>query len=132
MKPRYKRLLLIDCIVNLLLGILLLLFPLGIIDYLGLPQTNTNFYPSILGAVIFGIGLSLFLELAGHAKRFRGLGLGGAILINIFGSLVLFFWLISGSLTIPLKGQIILWATGLIVFSIGIAELIAKSWIYEN
>ena len=132
MKPRYKRLLFIDCIVNLLLGILLLLFPIGIIDFLGLPQTDTNFYPSILGAVIFGIGLALFLELAGHEKRFRGLGLGGAILINIFGSLVLFIWLIFGSVTIPLKGQIILWATGLIVFSIGIAELLTKSYIYEN
>ena len=132
MKLKHKILLLIDCIVNLFLGILLLLFPIGIIELLGLPQTNTNFYPSILGAVIFGIGLSLFLELAGHEKKFRGLGLGGAILINIVGSLVLIFWLIFGSLTIPLKGQIILWAIGLIVFSIGIAELVTKSWNYEN
>jgi len=71
MKLKYKILLLIDCIVNLFLGILLLLFPIGIIEFLGLPQTNTNFYPSILGAVIFGIGLSLFLELVGHANPFR-------------------------------------------------------------
>jgi hypothetical protein len=132
MKLKYKILLLIDGIVNLSLGILLLLFPIGIIDFLGLPQTNTNFYPSILGAVILGIGLSLFLELAGYAKHFRGLGLGGAILINIVGSLALIFWLVFGSLTIPLKGQIILWAIALIVFSIGIAELITKSWIYES
>jgi hypothetical protein len=132
MKLKYKILLITDCIVNLLLGILLLLFPMGIIDSLGLPQTNTNFYPSILGAVILGIGLSLFLELAGHAKHFRGLGLGGAILINIAGSLVLILWLVFGGLSIPLKGQIILWAVGLIVLSIGIAELVAKSWIYEN
>jgi len=39
---------------------------------------------------------------------------------------------VFGSLSIPLKGQIILWAVGLIVFSIGIAELITKSWVYEN
>jgi hypothetical protein len=132
MKLKYKILLLIDCIVNLFLGILLLLFPIGIIEFLGLPRTNTNFYPSILGAVIFGIGLSLFLELVGHTKHFRGLGLGGAILINIVGSLALIFWLVFGSLAIPLKGQIILWAIGLIVFSIGIAELVTKSWIYNN
>jgi len=79
MKSKYKILLIIDCIVNLLLGVFLLLFPIGIIDFFGLPKTNTNFYPSILGAVIFGIGLALFSELAGYAKRFRGLGLGGAI-----------------------------------------------------
>ena len=110
----------------------MLLFPIGVIDFLGLPQTNTNFYPSILGAVIFGIGLALLFELAGHAKRFRGLGLGGAILINIVGSLVLIFWLIFGSLDIPIKGQMVLWIVGVIVFLIGIVELATKSWIYEN
>ena len=132
MKLKHKILLIIDCIVNLFLGVLLLLFPIGIIDFFGLPQTNTNFYPSILGAVIFGIGLSLFLELVGYEKYIRGLGLGGAILINIIGSLVLIFWLVFGSLTIPLKGRIILWSIGLIVFLIGIAELVTKSWIDDN
>ena len=132
MRLKYKILLTIDCIVNILLGTLLLLFPIGVIDLLGLPKTNTNFYPSILGAVILGIGLALFLELAGYAKHFRGLGLGGAILINLVGSLVLVFWLLFGSLSIPIKGQIILWAVALIVFLIGISELFTKSWIYEN
>ena len=109
MKSRYKILLLLDSVVNLLLEILLLIFPMGIIDFFCLPETNTKFYPSILGAVILGIGLALLLELAGHAKRFRGLGFGGAILINTVGSIVLMFWLAFGSLTIPLKGQITLW-----------------------
>ena len=132
MKLNNKMLLLIDGIVNLFFGLLLLLFPIGVIDFLGLPQTNTNFYASILGAVIIGIGLALLFELAGHAKGFRGLGLGGAILINMIGSLVLFFWLIFGSLDIPLKGRMVLWAVGVIVFSIGIVELATKSWTYEN
>jgi hypothetical protein len=132
MKLKNKILLLIDGIVNILLGILLLLFPMGVIDFLGLPQTNTNFYPSILGAVIFGIGLALLFELAGHAKRFRGLGLGGAILINMVGSMVLFYWLIFGSLDIPIRGQMVLWIVGVIVFLIGMVELATKSWIYEN
>ena len=104
MKSKHKILIIIDCIVNLLLGVLLLLFPIGIIDLLGLPATNTKFYPSILGAVIFGIGLALLLELAGYEKHVRGLGLGGAIIINIVGSIVLLCWLIFGSLTIPMRG----------------------------
>jgi hypothetical protein len=132
MKQKHKTLLLIDCIVNILLGVLLLLFPVGIIDLFGLPKTNTYFYPCILGAVLFGIGLALFLELVGHAKRFHGLGLGGAIVINFVGSLVLICWLIFGSLTIPTKGQIILWIVGVVVFLIGIAELTAKSWTDEQ
>ena len=132
MKTKCKILLIIDCFVNLLLGLLLLLFPLGVIDLLGLPATNTNFYPSILGAVIFGIGLALLFEFTGYAKRFRGLGLGGAILINLFGSSALIFWLLFGSLSIPLKGHIVLWAVGLLVFFIGIVELVSKAWSYEN
>jgi hypothetical protein len=132
MKSRDKKLLLIDCIVNLSLGGLLLLFPVGIVDLFGLPQTNTAFYPSILGGVISGIGLALLLELVGRAKGFRGLGLGGAILINIVGSLVLICWLVFGPLTIHIKGQIILWIVGIIVLMIGIAELVTKSWTPEQ
>ena len=111
MKLKYKILLLIDCIVNLFLGILLLLFPIGIIDFLGLPQTNTNFYPSILGAVIFGIGLSLFLELAGHAKHYRGLEalaeLFWSIQINCRScyNIFIYFFSFSPSCTIRLGGM---------------------------
>ena len=125
-------LLLIDCLINLLLGILLLLFPFGIIELLGLPKSNTYFYSSILGAIILGIGLALLLELVGYSKNTRGLGLGGAILINLTGAIVLFYWLLFGSLTIPLKGQIILWIVVIIVFFIGITELIASLGTMKN
>jgi hypothetical protein len=131
MNIKHKTLLVIDGIVNIVLGILLLLFPVGIIDLFGLPKTKTNFYPSILGAILFGIGLALLFERVGHAKRFCGLGLGGAIVINLVGSLVLICWLIFGSLNIPLKGQIVLWVLGVVVFFIGILELATKSWTYE-
>ncbi|MBW1784283.1 MAG: hypothetical protein JRL30_26525 [Deltaproteobacteria bacterium] len=132
MKSRYKILLLIDAIVNLILGVLLLLFPVGVIDILGLPPTNTYFYPVILGAVILGIGLALLLEVMGYEKNIRGLGLGGAIAINLVGSLVLIFWLIFASLDMPLRGWIILWMVGGLVFLIGVAELITKSWTYDS
>ena len=132
MKTKYKTLLIIDCAVNSVLGVLLLFFPMGVVDFLDLPKTYTDFYPSILGAVILGIGFALFFELVGYEKGFRGLGLGGAILINLVGSLVLLFWLVFGALSISLKGKIILWTVGLIVLSVGIAELITKSWFYDN
>lgn len=131
MKRKSKILLTIDGMVDLALGVLLLLFPVGIIDLLGLPPTDTNFYPSILGAVLSGIGIALFLEAAGFAREIRGLGLGGAIVINIIGSLVLLCWLVFGSLVIPLRGRIILWMIGVLVFVIGVAEVAAKSWFYD-
>ena len=132
MGSKHKTLLVIDAIINLVLGVLLLFFPLGVVELFGLPFTNTNFYPSILGAIIVGIGMALFIELVGFNKKIRGLGLGGAIIINIIGSFVLISWLSFGSLTMPLKGQITLWIIGILVFSIGIAELVMKSWSYAE
>jgi len=132
MKLKYTMLLVIDGTVNVMLGVLLLLFPVGIIDLLGLPPTSTNFYPSILGAVLLGIGAALFLEAAGFARGIRGLSLGGAIVINIIGSFVLICWLIFGSLVIPLRGRIILWTIGVVVFVIGITEVVTKSWVYDE
>jgi hypothetical protein len=79
--------------------------------------------------LLFGIGLALLFELAGQAKRFRGLGLGGAILINIVGSLVLISWLLFGSLDIPIKGRMVLWIVGVIVFLIG---PITMFWVAER
>ena len=129
MNARNKILLTIDGVVNLILGLLLLFFPFGIIEFLGLPKTNTYFYPVILGAVIFGIGLALLLELIGHGKNIRGLGLGGAIVINMAGSVVLMCWLIFSSMDLALRGWITLWVVGILVFLIGIIELMTKSWI---
>ena len=53
--------LLVDSIVNFLLGILLLIFPRVIMKFLGLPLIESAFYPSILGAVLIGIAIALFL-----------------------------------------------------------------------
>jgi len=49
------------------------------------------------------------------------------LLINIMGSFVLICWLIFGALDIPIRGQIILWNIGILVFLIGIAELATNS-----
>jgi hypothetical protein len=89
MKFNCKTLLFIDGIVNLLLGTLLLLFPLGIAELIGAPLPKTHFYPTILGAVIFGIGIALLIDVYGQPHGIRGLGLAGAIAINFFGAGIL-------------------------------------------
>jgi hypothetical protein len=61
MKATHRVLLWIDGSVNLLPGLLLLLFPAGTLLVFGLPPTDTFFYTGILGAVFFGIGVTLFL-----------------------------------------------------------------------
>lgn len=131
MKKKQKILLIIDGIINLVLGILLLLFPFGIAELLGVPESHINFYPTILGAVIFGIGVALLIEVYGAPRGMRGLGLGGAIAINMCGATALLIWLVVTPLGIPMRGYIILWSIASIVLLIGLVELLTKSWKNE-
>lgn len=119
-----KTLILIDSIINLLLGIVLLSYSKPIVDFFGLPETDLRFYPNILGAIIFGIGIALFIEYK-RKHQFIGLGLSGAISINLMGRIVLFIWLISGELKIPLQGTIILWTFDIVLVVISLFELLA-------
>ena len=131
MDNKHRILLMVDGVINIVLGILLLLFPFGIGEILGVPEANTNFYPTILGGVIFGIGVALLIERYGFTRNIRGLGLGGAIAINLCGAVVLIVWLLSTPLNIPLRGYIILWIIALSVLNIGFVEVFAKSWKYK-
>ena len=121
MKQR-KTLILTDSLINLFLGLVLLGYSEPVIRFFGLPVTDQYFYPNILGAILFGIGIALFIEYK-RKDEFIGLGLGGAISINIMGGIVLFLWLISGSLIIPLKGKIIFWVLDVILVGISSLEL---------
>ncbi len=127
MKISRKLLLVIDAGVNLLLGGLLLLFPFGIAAWLGVPQTASAFYPTILGGVLAGIGLALLLEASDRPRGLRGLGLAGAITINFCGAGVLAIWLFAAPPQIPLRGQIILWTIAVVVLAIGLIELLTGS-----
>ncbi len=117
-----NRLLLVDAIVNLILGGVLLAFPLGIGRPLGLPAAASGFYPSLLGAVLVGIGIALLLARAGRP----GLGLDGAIAINSVGAGVLVVWLIASPPSMPLRGEILLWSVAVIVLAIGSVELVHR------
>ncbi len=123
MKQR-KTLILTDSLINLFLGVVLLGYSEPVIKFFGLPATGQYFYPNILGAMLFGIGIALFIEYK-RKDEFIGLGLGGAISINMMGGIVLLLWLISGSLNIPAKGKIILWILDIILVGISTLELTA-------
>lgn len=123
-----KLLLTADGIINLILGALLLAFPLGIDDFLGMPPTNNHFYTTILGGVIFGIGLALLIERFWGQSEISGLGLAGAIAINLCGGGVLLVWLIINPFNLPFYGNLILWTIALLVLGIGMIELVTKPW----
>lgn len=121
-------LLIVDGIVNVALGVLLIFFPAQLVDVFDLPKVETFFYVNILGAVLFGIGIALLLERFASRSGVTGLGIGGAIAINLCGSGVLIFWLLIGNLRLSPSGFIFLWSIAIIVLGIAIAELLTKSW----
>ncbi len=114
--------LLIDALINLFLGIVLLAFSDGIVRVFGIPGTQARFYPNILGAVLIGIAIALITEYFRKPGGIVGLGLGGAVAINLCGGIVLVLWLIFGNLELPLRGQIILWILAVLLIVISLIE----------
>ena len=103
-----KYILRFDAIINLILGILLALYSKDLAEFLGIPIVESSFYPNILGGVFIGIALALYIETRRKASKVTtGLGLIGAIGINLCGGFVLLIWLIFGHIHIPVKGRIL-------------------------
>ena len=125
MGRRQAALLVLDAVVNLTLGILLAFFPTSFAEVVGVPLALPPFYASVLGAVLIGIGLALLVERFRPWSGFRGLGLGGAICINVCGAGALVVCLISGALEVPLRGYVFLWAVALVVLGLSALELLA-------
>ena len=128
MEQKHRALLIIDGIINLVLGILLLLVPFGMASFLGVPEPVSFLYPCVLGAVLFGIGIALLLEVWGGSKGIRGLGVGGAIVINFCGAGTLLGWLLVSSPDLPMRGRILLWCIALLVLVVGVVELVSRAW----
>ena len=117
--------LLIDALINLVLGIMLIAFSPALVKLLGVPPAGNYFYPNILGGVLAGIAFALVIEaFRKKADGFTGLGLTGAICINICGGIVLLLWLLSGNLDIPLKGSIFLWTLDIVLLVISSVEFV--------
>lgn len=121
-------LLVIDGFVNLALGILLVFFPAQFIVTFDLPKVETFFYVNILGAVLFGIGIAMLLEHFMGTNGITGLGIGGAIAVNLCGGGALVYWLLFGDLNLSPGGSIFLWGIAIIVLGIALAELLTRTW----
>ncbi len=119
---KHSPILLLDAFINIILGIILLVLSPSLIGSLGHPVTEQYFYPNILGAVLFGIGIALIIEFYRRDPSFTGLGPGGAIAINMCGGIVLTVWLIRGHLSLPVTGKIILWILAVLLVGLSAVE----------
>ena len=117
------KILLVDALINFILGFLLLTFPTRVVQFLGMPETQSKFYPSIFGAVLIGVAIALCIEYFRRPSGIVGLGLGGAVSINLCAGLVLGAWLIWGQLNIPSRGKVILWALVAVLVIISSVEV---------
>ncbi len=120
-----ERLLELDGVGNLLLGIPLVASPQSVAAFLGIPTAADPFYALILGAVFVGIGVALLVE------RFRpnlaALGIAGAAAINLVFGLVLTGWLLLSDVVLPLRGSLFLWALAVVL--VGISGFEAASLV---
>ena len=121
-------LLVVDGMINLALGLLMVFFPSQMIRAFDLPKADNTFYINILGAVLFGIGIALLLERFSDRLHVSGLGIAGAVTINLCGSGTLIAWLLCGNLELSPSGSILLWSIALIVLGVAIIEIFSKSW----
>lgn len=119
-------LLAIDGGVNLVLGLVLVFFPVGFAKVVGIPIPSILFYPVILGGVLVGIGVALFLQRFRGGSRVIGLGLEGAIAINLCGAGVLVALLIGGNMNLPIRGYAFLWFIAVLVLGIAVVELLFR------
>ena len=77
-------------------------------------------YPIILGAVFIGIGLALLVER--FSTRVKGLGLGGALSINLTFGVVLGIWLLASRVDLPMRGSMLLWLLVVVLLGISVFE----------
>ena len=108
-------------------------FPEQMTELLGVPDVGQAFYPSVMGGVFVGIGIGLMVE----SKRKRpeqpvGLGLAGAIAINLCGGGVLIAWLLIGNLNLPIYGELFLWSIAILLVGISILEVIVQGRKQKN
>jgi hypothetical protein len=111
------QLLWIELVMKLAGGVVLLLVPLTAIKVLGLPRSDTAFWPRLLGVVLIGLAAATFMDAS--VKLGHGLALGGSFVINTIAGLTLAAMLFLKQGPPSLRGRIVLW--GLAVGLIGLA-----------
>ena len=102
-----QQLLWIETLLKLVPGLLLALAPLTTLRVLGLPRPDTGFWPRLTGALLVGIAGALFIE---GTQSGHGLGLAGAIIINLCGATVLATLLVLDRGPASTRGRAVVWA----------------------
>ena len=113
-------LLLADALLFLAMGAILAVFPAGTVTALGLPSGQSGFYRRLLGAVLIGIGLALMMNAL--PSGLYGLGLDGAIAVNLSIALAVAILLLTGARKTPARGKRLLWLLVLVLVGLSAVD----------
>ena len=122
---RELRLFGIDGFGNLILGLLFILLPVGLADVLGIPLDESSFYSTVLGGILIGIGIALLVERFRRGEGVVGLGLVGAISINLSFGISLGVWLLIRTVEMSRQATVLLWLLVVILIGISTIELLS-------
>lgn len=116
-----QQLLWIETVLKLAGGVLLVVAPLTLARVLGLQRPASGFWPRLLGALLIGLAAATFIE-----ARFagsRGLGLAGALAVNLAGAGVVAAELVMGSAAPSRRGRVVLWLVVIVLGLLAVAEI---------
>jgi hypothetical protein len=116
-----QQLLWIETLLKLAGGLVLVLAPLATIRLLGLPRTETGFWPRLLGFVLIGLAGALFVE--GSQPGSRGLGLLGCVIVNFCAVSMLGGLLALEAGPPSARGRAVLWALVVLLVSLSVLEI---------
>lgn len=116
-----QQLLWIECLLKLGVGIALMVSPRILARILGLPPAENPFWPRVLGGLLVGIAAAAFIEV--KFKAGSGLGLGGAIAINLAGVSILVSLLILGQAGPLRRGRAVLWIVAGVLATLALVEI---------
>ena len=116
-----QQLLTVEILLKLAGGLALVLAPLSTIKLLGLPRTDSGFWPRLLGAVLIGMAMALYLE--GRGPGSQGLGLSGCVIVNFSAVSIL-----GGSLALEAgpssaRGRVAVWALVVLLVCLSLLEI---------
>lgn len=102
-------------------GLLLLAVPGLLITVLGLPASESSFWPRLLGGVLMGTAIATAAGLASWTKS--GLGLGGHVAINVSIALAVLSMLVLGPAIPAKRGRMFLWLLALSLLALAFVEI---------
>ena len=109
-----------DALLKISGGMVLLLSTGRLLKTLGLPSAESRFYVRLLGSLMIGIGLALMIEAL--PTGWRGLGAGGAAVVNFVAAAVLALLVIGRPGGANAMGRRLLWIMAGSTLTFGVLE----------